>query len=109
MDMPEPPIAPPNSSTPSPVGASIRSGKRWRSGQWKAFSGAMVMVTALAVVWAILSAFTVRQREADLEAAMAELNDLREQIGSLDPGRPGDRSVEDMLEEILSLPDPDSL
>ncbi len=67
------------------------------------------MITALAVVWALLATFTVRQREADLEAAMTELNDLREVVRGSEPERLGDRTVEDMLEDILTLPDPDSL
>lgn len=112
MQMPEPPTPPllsPQDNLPPASSPSIRSNRRWRSGQWKAFSAAMAMITALAVVWALLSSFTVRQREADLEAAMTELNDLREQLRDIEPYRIGDRTVEDMLEEILSLPDPESL
>lgn len=113
MDMPDHP--PPPASPPTPIadkvssGGSIRTGRRWRSGQWKAVSGVLAMITALAVVWAVLSTFTMRQREANLEAAMRELNDLRERVRSMEPQRIADRTVEEMLEEILSLPDPESL
>lgn len=110
MNSSETPLSPitPPASPPPPV-RPTRSGRRWHSGQWRAVSGGLAMITALAFVWALLATFTVRQREADLEAAMIELNELREIVRGQEPERLRDQTVEDMLEDILTLPDPDSL
>lgn len=57
--------------------------RKWRSAQWKAMSGFLLMVSAIAVVWAAMASFTVHQREQDLRKVHSDLLDAREQISRL--------------------------
>lgn len=89
-----------NPDVPAPP--PMRSPSRLRSGHWKAIAALMAMVAALAVVWAVLTTFTVRQREADLEMASTELNDLRELINRMEArGVVPALSPEELLDEFL--------
>ena len=85
-----------------PVSPPVRSPSRLRSGHWKAIAALMAMIAALAVVWAVLTSFTVHQREADLEMATTELNDLREMVRRMEArGVVPALSPDEMLDEFL--------
>lgn len=73
-----------SSDQPEMSSPRIRPERKWRTVHWKTLSGALTMITALAVVWAILSTFTARQREQDLEKAAVEIHDLYEMVRRLE-------------------------
>lgn len=85
--------------------------RKWRSPQWKALSGLLLMISTTAVVWAALATFTVYQRERDLNKVYADLLDAREQLEQIRqlalPSQPEPlippevRPYEELEEELL--------
>lgn len=91
----------------TPEVSTAKSARKWRSGKWRAVAGGMTMIAALAVVWAVLSSFTVWQRERDLEQVTQELNDLREEIErreETDANR-DDRALNDLIDQYEAMPE----
>lgn len=76
--------------------------RRWRSRHWRALCGVLAMITALAVVWAILASLTIRQRERDLTNAAEDIELLRAQLSEATGNDARAPSVTQLLETFLS-------
>ncbi len=79
--------------------------KRLHTGHWKGICGLLVMVSAIAVVWAILASVTLWQRERELAKATEELIDLREDVYRLEERERVNSERDVFLDEYLPEPD----
>lgn len=83
-----------------------RPAKRLHSGQWKALCGLLFMISAIAIVWALVASLTLWQRNRDLAKATEELNDMREDFRRIEERAAPEPGVDLLPDDYLPETEP---